>query len=73
MVSRKRMGYFVDAVHDHKNSFYRGHGPLLQMARLARIIFTGYTHHITQRSNCRQDVFFEAGGCEFYLELLRQD
>ena len=42
------------------------------MARLARIVLPGYPHHITQRGNRRQDVFFEQGDYEHYLELLRQ-
>jgi REP element-mobilizing transposase RayT len=29
------------------------------MARLARVILPGYPHHITQRGNRRQDVFFK--------------
>ena len=28
------------------------------MARLARVIAEGYPHHITQRGNRREDVFF---------------
>ncbi|GMQ92178.1 MAG: transposase [Gammaproteobacteria bacterium] len=42
------------------------------MARLARVILPGYPHHITQRGNRRQDVFFEEGDYEHYLELLTQ-
>ena len=42
------------------------------MARLARVVLPGYPHHITQRGNRRQDVFFEDSDYEHYLELLKQ-
>ncbi len=42
------------------------------MARLARVVLPEYPHHITQRGNRRQDVFFEAADYEYYLELLRE-
>jgi len=42
------------------------------MARLARVVLPGYPHHITQRGNRRQDVFFKKGDYEHYLELLKQ-
>ena len=41
------------------------------MARLARVILSGYPHHITQRGNRRQDVFFTDTDYEYYLELLK--
>ncbi len=40
------------------------------MARLARVVLPGYPHHITQRGNRRQDVFFSDSDYEHYLELL---
>ncbi len=40
------------------------------MARLARVVLPGYPHHITQRGNRRQDVFFRDSDYEQYLELL---
>jgi putative transposase len=42
------------------------------MARLARVIIPNFPHHITQRGNRRQDVFFNAGDYEYYLELLKE-
>jgi putative transposase len=42
------------------------------MARLARVVLPGYPHHITQRGNRRQDVFFEETDYQSYLELLRE-
>ena len=42
------------------------------MARLARVVLPGYPHHITQRGNRCQDVFFVDGDYEHYLELLRE-
>jgi len=54
----------------------RGHNTQLcyppAMARLARVVLPGYPHHITQRGNRRQDVFFNDSDYEYYLELLRQ-
>jgi putative transposase len=41
------------------------------MARLARVILPGYPHHITQRGNRRQDVFFCDDDFLYYLELLK--
>jgi putative transposase len=41
------------------------------MARLARVILPGYPHHITQRGNRRQDVFFCEEDYRYYLELLK--
>jgi len=41
------------------------------MARLARVILPGYPHHITQRGNRRQDVFFKEDDYLYYLELLK--
>lgn len=41
------------------------------MARLARVILPGHPHHITQRGNRRQDVFFADSDFKFYLELLK--
>jgi REP element-mobilizing transposase RayT len=34
------------------------------MPRLARNVFPGVPHHITQRGNCREDVFFRKSGVE---------
>ena len=40
------------------------------MARLARMIFPGLPHHVTQRGNRREAIFFEDGDHESYRELL---
>ena len=42
------------------------------MARLARVVLPGYPHHITQRGNRRQDVFFKDEDYLYYLELLKR-
>ncbi|MEN8177733.1 MAG: transposase [Pseudomonadota bacterium] len=42
------------------------------MARLARVVLPGYPHHITQRGNRCQDVFFQDSDYEHYLELLKE-
>ena len=41
------------------------------MPRVARIIVPGYPHHITQRGNNRQDVFYVDDDRRVYLSLLQ--
>jgi len=40
------------------------------MVRLARIVIPGLPHHVTQRGNRREAIFFEDGDHEIYLDLL---
>jgi putative transposase len=40
------------------------------MPRTARVVIPGLPHHVTQRGNNRQDVFFTDGDREVYLDLL---
>lgn len=42
------------------------------MTRRARIVVPGLPHHITQRGNRREPVFFEAGDQEIYRDLLAE-
>jgi len=42
------------------------------MARLARIVIPGLPHHVTQRGNRREPIFFENGDQEIYLDLLAE-
>ncbi len=42
------------------------------MARLARVILPNFPHHIIQRGNRRQDVFFKEEDYQYYLNLLKQ-
>jgi putative transposase len=42
------------------------------MARIARLVIPGIPHHITQRGNRRQEVFFSDKDYEAYLELLAE-
>ena len=42
------------------------------MARLARVVIPGVPHHLTQRGNRRQKVFFGEDDYQAYLELLRE-
>ncbi len=42
------------------------------MARLARVVITGLAHHITQRGNGRQQVFFHNRDYTLYLRLIRE-
>jgi len=40
------------------------------MARLARVVIPGLPHHVTQRGNRREPVFFEDGDYRLYLGLI---
>ena len=42
------------------------------MPRRARVIFPNVPHHVVQRGNHRQAVFFERADCLAYLHLLRE-
>jgi len=42
------------------------------MARIARIVVPKYPHHIVQRGNRRQDVFFSDEDHLYYIELLKK-
>lgn len=42
------------------------------MPRLARAVFAGYPHHITQRGNRREQVFFDDGDRQVYLAWLKE-
>lgn len=48
-----------------------GGGMLKRMARMARIVIPGLPHHVTQRGNRRQDVFFEDFDYAAYQEFVR--
>lgn len=41
------------------------------MVRMARLVIPGYPHHIAQRGNRRQDVFFRVEDYQEYLNLIR--
>ena len=42
------------------------------MARLARAVFPGHPHHVTQRGNGRATTFFTDGDYTFYRDLLAE-
>ena len=42
------------------------------MVRQPRIVIPGVTHHVTQRGNNRQDVFFVDDDCRMYLSYLKK-
>jgi len=42
------------------------------MARLARVVVPGLPHHVTQRGNRREPIFFEDGDQEIYRDLLAE-
>jgi len=46
---------------------------IFPMARLARVVVPKYPHHIIQRGNRRQDVFFCDADKELYLEQLNKN
>ena len=50
----------------------RFHCRVFSMARLARIVVPGLPHHVTQRGNRREAIFFEGGDHEVYLDLLSE-
>jgi len=41
------------------------------MPRIARVVIPGLPHHVTQRGNRREAVFFEGAGRQFYPALWR--
>ncbi|MCZ7586814.1 MAG: transposase [Deltaproteobacteria bacterium] len=43
------------------------------MPRVARIVLPGLPHHVTQRGNNRQDVFFARDDRRLYLEILNEE
>ncbi len=42
------------------------------VSRLARVIVPGYPHHVTQRGNRRERVFFEDGDYSLYRDILAE-
>ena len=50
----------------------RPHCDTEAMARLARVVIPGLAHHVTQRGNGRQRVFFSSADYALYLRLLRE-
>ena len=42
------------------------------MARIDRVVVPGVAHHVTQRGNRREDVFFSRADRTYFLDLLRQ-
>lgn len=42
------------------------------MSRAARVIVPGIAHHVTQRGNRREPIFFESGDQEIYRDLLAE-
>ena len=42
------------------------------MARIGRIVVPDFPHHVTQRGNCRQTVFFEPSDYALYRDHLAE-
>jgi putative transposase len=42
------------------------------MSRLARMVVPGLPHHVTQRGNRREAIFFEDGDQQIYCDLLAE-
>jgi putative transposase len=43
------------------------------MPRSTRIVLPGLPHHVTQRGNRKQPVFFKPGDCQLYCRLMAED
>ncbi len=60
-------------IRGHHTSFLTGRRPAAKlqfMARLARVVVPGYPHHVTQRGNRRQQIFFNDDDYRAYRELM---
>ena len=53
-------------------AFPASEGELGGMPRMARIVIPGQPHHVFQRGDNRQDVFFVDDDCRAYLEFLHE-
>ena len=42
------------------------------MARMPRVVVSGYPHHVTQRGNRRQKTFFCVEDYQYYLDLMSE-
>jgi putative transposase len=42
------------------------------MSRRARVVVLGCPHHVTQRGNKRERIFFKGGDRQIYLDLMAQ-
>jgi len=45
---------------------------IIIMPRLPRLVIPGYPHHVTQRGNHRQNIFFSDEDRRFYMDLLHR-
>ena len=52
--------------------FTRLRGSFACMTRLARMVVPGLPHHVTQRGNRREAVFFEDGDQEIYCDMVAE-
>jgi hypothetical protein len=57
---------------DHIEDWHDGFDWIFTMARLARTVVAGLPHHLTQRGNRREAIFFEGGDHEIYRDLLAE-
>jgi hypothetical protein len=55
----------VTAYRIHRGSWY-----FACMSRLARMVVPGLPHHVTQRGNRREAIFFEDGDQQLYCDML---
>jgi REP element-mobilizing transposase RayT len=53
-------------------SFCSSESTMAAMAHLARVVVPGLPHHVTQRGNRREAIFFEDGDQEIYRDLLAE-
>jgi putative transposase len=66
------IGYYGDAL--HIDGFARCCCPVggSAVSRLARVVVPGFPHHVTQRGNRRERVFFAAGDYSLYRDILAE-
>jgi putative transposase len=65
----------TELVHCHRNyafAFCSSRDKAIVMARLARAVFPGVPHHVTQRGNGRATTFFRDGDYRLYRDLLAE-
>jgi hypothetical protein len=65
MKNRSRMGR-----HETYSPQFWLVGKFTLMTRLARMVLSGLPHHVTQRGNRREPIFFQDGDQEIYRDLL---
>ena len=66
------VGNFGDTILNYRLTCPRIRPNIRRMARIARVVAPGIPHHVTQRGNRRQPVFFDDADYQTYLSLLAE-